>query len=171
MNDGLKLTYSDLKDRSYMLAQNLMSLGLKKGDRIALLLPNTYEIVIFYYAAALAGLIVVPFDARYGPSQIEYMLNHTETSAVVLYNCEEFQDLIKSLFPDLNWFTLSGFKSEKYPSLRNVIVIDDHEGKVKTSYKSAWSYRDLETKRIDSSGLKEFPYVDPDDIWFILSTV
>lgn len=170
MNDGLKLTYSDLKDRSYMLARNLMSLGLKKGDRIALLLPNTYEIVICYFASALSGLIVVPFDAYYGYNQIDYMLKSTEPSAVVLYNSEDLISLISKLFPELNSSTLSNFRSDRYPSLRSLIVIDDHEGQVNSICKSAWSYSDLETKRIDNE-IKEFPYVDPDDIFAILSTV
>jgi fatty-acyl-CoA synthase len=170
MNDGLKLTYSDLKDRSYMLARNFMSLGLNKGDRIALLLPNTYEIVISYFASALAGLIVVPFDVSYGLEQADHILKTTEPSAFVLYNCVEYQSLISDLFPELNSCTLNSFKSNRYPSLRIAIVVDDHENKISKKFPSAWSYSDLESKQIDKE-TKEFPYVDPDDIFAILPTV
>ena len=171
MNNGLKLTYSDLKDRSYMLARNFVSLGLNKGDRIALLLPNTYEIVICYYAAALTGIIVVPFDVSYGLEQAHHILKTTEPTAFVVYNWTEYQSLISEMFPELNSCTLNNFKSEKYPSLRIAIVIDDHEEKIKTSYKSAWSYSQLETKLIDNDEIKEFPYVDSEDIFAILPTV
>ncbi len=47
-NNGMKLTYSDVKDRAVRLAQNLLSMGLKKGDRVATLVPNTYELLIAY---------------------------------------------------------------------------------------------------------------------------
>lgn len=170
MNGGLELTYSEIKEKSFLLARNFMSLGLKKGDRIAFLLPNTYELLIGYYAAALAGLISVPFDASYGSKQIDFMLKNTEPSAVVVYDCEEYHDLILRLFPEILSGKPNEFKSENYTRLKNVIVIDDHENKVKSKFSSALSYNDLELKLIDKD-LKEFPYVDSDDIFGIMSTV
>ena len=170
MNEGLELTYSEIKEKSFLLARNFMSLGLKKGDRIAFLLPNTYELLIGYYAAALAGLISVPFDASYGSKQIDFMFKNTEPSAVVVYDCEEYHDLILGLFPQISSSKPNEFKSENYTRLKNVIVIDDHENKVKSNFSSALSYNDLASKLIDKD-VKEFPYVDSDDIFAIMSTV
>lgn len=170
MNNGLEITYSDLRDRSYLLARNFMSLGLKKGERIAFLLPNTYELAVGYFSAALAGLVSVPFDASYGVKQIEYMLKNTESSAVVIYNSLEYANIISELFPELKSCTLDNFKSTKFPHLRHVIVIDDHEKQVKSNFTGAWSFGQLESKLIDEN-VKEFPFVDPDDIFAILSTV
>lgn len=170
MNNGLALTYAELKDRSYLLASNLISIGLKKGDRIAFLLPNTHELLIGYFAASLAGLVLVPFDAKYGANKIEYMLKNTAASAVFLYNCCEFQTLIGELFPELDKCELHNFVSAKIPSLRHVIVIDDHTNEVKAKFRSAWSYTHLATKLLDDK-MNTLPYVDPDDVFAILSTV
>lgn len=172
MNNGLEMTYSDLRDQSYTLAYNLMSIGLKKGERIAFLLPNTFELALGYYAAMLTGLVSVPFDSSYGAKQIEYMLKNTETSALVVYNCSEYESLISELLlPELKSASLDrGFKSSKFPHLKHVIVVDDHENTTNTIYSGLWSFVDLVSKRIDENPI-QLPYVDPDDIFGILSTV
>jgi acyl-CoA synthetase (AMP-forming)/AMP-acid ligase II len=51
------LTFSTIKTKSFMLAQNLLNLGLNKGGRIGLLLPNTQEFVLSYFASALIGTL------------------------------------------------------------------------------------------------------------------
>lgn len=169
MNNGLEMTYSDLRDRSYILAHNLMSLGFKKGERIGFLFPNTYEIVICYYACILAGLISVPLDAFFGAKQIEYMMNNTEASGFIFWNCEEYASLINELLPELQE---NSFKqSVKLSHLKRVIVADS-KGKPdsKIDYPAALMFRDLESKRIDNQA-HEFPVLDPDDTFAILSTV
>jgi acyl-CoA synthetase (AMP-forming)/AMP-acid ligase II len=70
-NNGLELTYASVKDRAVRIARNLLKVGFKKGDIIAFLLPNTYELLISYIAASLIGLIVVPLDQHYGPAVLE----------------------------------------------------------------------------------------------------
>lgn len=170
MNNGLQLTYSDVKQRSYTLANNLMSLGLNKGDRIAYLLPNTYELLICYFAASIAGLISVPLDADYGSDELEYMLKKTEPSAVVFYDCAEYEKMVNDLFSEIY---SSEFKSKKFPNLRHVIAVEDHSSETTTkskSIESAFVFSDLEKKLIDTKD-KKYPYVDTDDVFAVMFTV
>lgn len=171
MNNGLQMTYSDVRDQSYCLANNFVSIGLKKGDRIAFLLPNTHELVICYFASALAGLILVPFDLQDGVSYIRYMFEKIEPTAVVVYNSVEYQTLIEDLLPEINKHTLSDFKSEKFVNLRHVISIDEVKNPVKSKFHSAWSYENLVSKLIENGERKELPYVDSHDIFAISLTV
>lgn len=170
MNDHLHLTYSEIRSKSYLLAANLASLGLKKGERIAYLLPNTHELVMLYFAASIAGLISVPLDADYGSAELDYMINKTEPSAVVVFNCSEYQKLIGDLFPDLNTGRPDTFKSKRFPFVRHVIVINDKESQDNNIFTAARSYEHLANNRIDFDHSR-FPLIDCDDIFAILFTV
>lgn len=170
MNNGLELTYSAIRDQSYMLARNLIALGLKKNERLAFLLPNTHEIVICYYACALAGLISVPLDADYGSNEIEYMIKKTEPSAVIIFDWPDYKNLIDDLFSEIDSCSLENFKSKKFTNLHHVITIDHESSVTRKIRPGAWSYTQLISKLIDLSDI-EFPYVDSDDIFSIMFTV
>jgi acyl-CoA synthetase (AMP-forming)/AMP-acid ligase II len=63
--DGSALTYRQLIDRGLRRASALLAMGLGPGDRVALWMGDTAEHVEVYVAAALAGLVVVPINARF----------------------------------------------------------------------------------------------------------
>ena len=56
---GKRITYRDLLKDVYRFARVLMELGVRKGDRVSIMLPNTPQAVIAYYGALFAGAIVV----------------------------------------------------------------------------------------------------------------
>lgn len=172
MNNGLDLTYLDIKSKSYSLAASLVfRLGLRKGERIAYLLPNTHELLIFYFAASIAGLISVPLDADYGTGELDYMIKKTEPSAVVVFNCQEYQKLISDLFPDLNSDRSETFKSNtRFRSVRSVIVVNDNATHNNLALANSWDYNQLTNNSFDLD-LNSFPSVDSDDVFAILFTV
>lgn len=171
MSNGLELTYGEIREQSSTLAKNLMSLGLKKGERVAILLPNTHEIVISLFACSLAGLISVPLDADYGSDEIEYMLNKTEPSAAIVYDWPSYQGLIGDLFAEIDTCALNDFKSSKFASLRHFIRIDAATKDAEKSRQGAWSYDQLISKLIETNESHEFPYIDADDVFSIMFTV
>jgi long-chain acyl-CoA synthetase len=81
--DGQVWTYGELHRRSVRVARNLAAVGLEPGDRIATLLPNSFELVALYLAAFRGGFTIVPLDARYHSAQIGFALRHSGASAVV----------------------------------------------------------------------------------------
>jgi fatty-acyl-CoA synthase len=83
-----KLTYRQVDDRSTALAASLKELGIEAGDRIGIDLPNWSEFVITMFAAAKLGAVIVPLNPRYTVPELQYMLRHSEASAVV--SAEDF---------------------------------------------------------------------------------
>jgi len=63
-------TYPELNKRVNKLSHSLLSLGLKKGDKFAVLLENSIEIIEAYLAAAKTGLIIVPVHFRFVGKEI-----------------------------------------------------------------------------------------------------
>ena len=164
MNDGLKITYMDLKNRAVRMAQNFITMGLKKGDRISLLLPNTFEIVVANMASALVGLIVVPLDQDYGSAELEYMLKKTEPSAIFINNSNEFKNTVSELFLDLSAQKKGEYNSEKFPFLKHLIFI-------KNANENVWTWDEVANELINKNVIHEFPVIDPDDSLAIIFTV
>lgn len=72
------LTYSELKNASDLLASSLYRQGFRKGDRIALMLPNCIEYIISFYAIHRLGGIVVQINPMYESSELDYILSDSE---------------------------------------------------------------------------------------------
>ena len=164
MNDDLEISYLDLKDRAVRMAQNFISMGLKKSDRISFLLPNTYENVVAFMASALVGLIMVPLDQEYGSVEIEYWLKKTEPSAIFIWNSNEFQTIVSELFLDLSAQKKGDYHSQKFPFLKHLIFINNERD-------NFWTWNEVANKLINKDVTHEFPVVVPDDIFAIMFTV
>jgi long-chain acyl-CoA synthetase len=76
-----QLTWRALDAASSRLAENLRARGLASGDRVAALLPNCPELVVFYLACFRSGLVAVPLNYRYHTPSIDHAL---ETSGAAL---------------------------------------------------------------------------------------
>jgi fatty-acyl-CoA synthase len=78
-----RITYQQLNQRVNRLAGALAGLGLKNGDRLAVLSYNCSEFVEIILAAAKLGLIVVPLNWRLTSSELGFMLYDSETKAMI----------------------------------------------------------------------------------------
>jgi fatty-acyl-CoA synthase len=86
-----RFTYRQIDARATALAAALHELGVEKGDRIALALPNWPEFVISMFAAARLGAVIVPLNPRYTVPELQYMLRHSEATVVI--SAEEFNGI------------------------------------------------------------------------------
>ncbi len=94
-----KLTFSDWNQRANRLANALSGLGLKKGDKVAVLAYNCIEWMEIYLATAKSGIIAVPVMFRLAPPEIKHVINHSDARAVIFE--DEFTDTINRLYDEL----------------------------------------------------------------------
>jgi fatty-acyl-CoA synthase len=78
------LTFATLSQRATQLANGLLALGLKKGDRVALLAYNRVEWMEIYAGLARAGLVAVPLNFRLMTAEIDYILDHSGAVAMIV---------------------------------------------------------------------------------------
>lgn len=171
-NRGLKLTYGDVEQRVNLMAQNLLSLGFKKGDRIAFILPNTHELVISLLASASIGLISILLNPGYQLVEIEYMLKKTNAKGVFLYDSFKtlnHYNVIKNLCPELDDSKPGELNANKLPHLKHVFILNSPLSDVQKDYPGTWSYRTIAEKVMDNKK-HEKPIVDSDDPCLILFT-
>jgi long-chain acyl-CoA synthetase len=81
---GRELTYGDLDRLSRQLASAFQHMGLKPGDRLAIMMPNVLHYPVALFAAWRAGLIVVNVNPLYTPRELNHQLNDSGAKAIVI---------------------------------------------------------------------------------------
>ncbi len=97
------MTYGELSARSASLANGLVSLGIQRGDRVALLLPQSFATVISHVAIYKMGAIALPLALLFGVEALEYRLKTAGASAVITnaFGMARISE-IRDRLPDLN---------------------------------------------------------------------
>jgi acyl-CoA synthetase (AMP-forming)/AMP-acid ligase II len=141
------VTYPELNRRVNQLAHSLSSLGLDKGDKVAVLLENSVEIAEIYLATAKMGLVIVPVNFRLIASEVEYIVNHSDARAIVVH--DEFAPTVDAIRPSLR-----NIDPHNY-----VVVGEGREG-----------YREFEAFMRGAPESEPDAEVEPDDAWILIYT-
>ncbi|HWI51489.1 MAG TPA: long-chain fatty acid--CoA ligase [Symbiobacteriaceae bacterium] len=80
---GGRMTYRELRDQARRLATGLQLLGIQKGDRVALMLPNCPQAVIAYYGALMAGAVVTQINPMYTRRELQHQLADSGASVMI----------------------------------------------------------------------------------------
>ena len=80
---GKQLTYRQIKELSDGFASNIRDLGIRKGDRVVVLLPNSPQFLIAYYGLLKAGAVVVPLNPLSAERELEFYFTDSEAEAVI----------------------------------------------------------------------------------------
>ncbi len=89
---GRETTYGELEARTNHLASALGGAGVQRGDRVALLLLNSPQMMEIYLAVAKLGAIAVPVNFRLHPTEVAYVLEDSGSS--FLFHSNAFSDLV-----------------------------------------------------------------------------
>ncbi len=100
IDDEKVVTYFELNERVNRLSHGLKELGVEKGDKVAILAPNTLEMLEGFYGAFQLGAVTVPLNIRLKPNDYLFILNHSETK--VLFVDYELYGLIDPVRDQLN---------------------------------------------------------------------
>ena len=136
---GFKCSHAELDVLINKVGNQLKDMGVVKGDRVAMYLPNSTEFVITHFAIARIGAISVPFNIVYKSGEIEYIINNSRPKVLVANGKEA----------DAN---IAGILS-KLPSIESTIAVGD------TTIPGAVKYAD-----ILASGKSELQTVDLDPL-------
>ncbi len=96
---GARISYGQLQDHVDRLAAGLQSMGVKKGDRVALLMPNCPQFVISFFGAMRAGAIVTATSSMYTAREITHQWN--DAGATVVIADRRLYPVIKAALPQL----------------------------------------------------------------------
>ncbi|WP_445614106.1 class I adenylate-forming enzyme family protein [Geobacillus sp. YF-1] len=81
-----ELSYAEVDRMVNRLASSLARLGVGRGDKVALYMPNTKEFVVSYFAVLRLGAVVVPINARLTAAEVQYILGHSEAKLLIAHD-------------------------------------------------------------------------------------
>ena len=108
--DGRQFTYAEFDAAVNRAAALLAAHAVAKGDVVSLLMPNSAEYIIAYFACWKLGAIAGPVNSLLKEHEIEFVMNNSEAKAILVHS--EFQRRIETIRGDL-------------PRLRSLIEFDD----------------------------------------------
>lgn len=94
---GTTFTYGELDDKSRQFASYLQNdLGMEKGERLAIMMPNILQYPVALFGALRAGLAVVNVNPLYTARELEHQLNDSGAKVIVIFenSCKTLQDVI-----------------------------------------------------------------------------
>ncbi|XP_063077145.1 medium-chain acyl-CoA ligase ACSF2, mitochondrial-like [Engraulis encrasicolus] len=127
---GVRKTFSQFQQDVDQAASGLLALGLKRGDRLGVWGPNIYEWILFQFATAKAGIIMVSVNPAYQAKELEFTLRKVQCSALLCpteFKSQMFCDMVRQICPEVDSASPGFLKSDRLPDLRTVIVTDSRQ--------------------------------------------
>jgi fatty-acyl-CoA synthase len=112
---GASLTYGEFDADVDRLARGLLELGVRKGDKVGLWMPNVPEWVIVYFAVARIGAVVVPMNTRYKAHEVHYILEDSEATTLFAV----------ASFVGIDYLAMIDEVRDRLPGLRHVISVGE----------------------------------------------
>jgi fatty-acyl-CoA synthase len=122
-----RYSFADLKAEADAMSARFHDLGLRRGDKIAILMPNRPEFLFCWLGAAQMGMVAVMINTRLRVEEIAYQLAQSESDAMILPGQAGFRvflEEIAGLCPSLVDGTPGSLGSGRLPDLRFVIAVD-----------------------------------------------
>jgi long-chain acyl-CoA synthetase len=115
-----KLTYAELNNLSDRMAAGLAALGVKKGDRVAIFMPNIPQFIITFYGILKAGGVVVASNPTYTEPELEHQLK--DSGAVAIVCMSRFYNTVLKVLPktQIKTVIVTNIKDYMSPLLRTL---------------------------------------------------
>lgn len=121
---GRRLTYAELKTRACEVARGLHVLGVRPGDRVALLMTNRLEWPVIAFGVFQLGATLVPLSSWYRAWDLDHVLRHCQAKVLISlgsFRGNHYLDTLAELAPELTGQTPERLRSERFPDLQRVI--------------------------------------------------
>jgi fatty-acyl-CoA synthase len=161
-----RLTFAQFRQRAETLARGLSTLGLGRGDTLAIWLPNRPSWFIAQQACARLGIVVVALNPRYRTHELAYILAQSDSTALLLTDHlgpVDFLETLHAVLPDVSRAAPGEIACKRFPLLRHVIV--DAED----PYPGCHRLCDVMDAGADARAVPGTA-VDPDDVFTLLYT-
>ena len=128
MYEGRRWTFDAFREETDRVARALIGLGIQPGDKVSLWMPNRAEWLFLFGAVAKIGAILVPINTRFRTGDMEYLVNHSDSAALILMDQSgpvDYLDMLRQVAPEIDTGDPAELRPAAFPALRNVIIIGD----------------------------------------------
>ncbi len=128
MYEGQRWTFDEFRNEVDRVARALINLGIQSGDKVSIWMPNRAEWLFLFGAVAKIGAILVPINTRFRTGDMEYLVNHSDSAALILMDRSgpvDYLDMLREVAPEIDSGDPTSLRPAAFPNLRNVIVVGD----------------------------------------------
>ncbi len=122
-----RLDYAGLKARVDEFAKALLACGIRRGDRVAVLVTNRTEWIVAAFGAAKIGAIVAAISTFSTPRELAWALEHSGAAALITlkaFRGRRFLDALRDLCPELDSAPPGALGGKRLPELRTIVAVD-----------------------------------------------
>jgi fatty-acyl-CoA synthase len=121
-------TYEELASRALLRARSLQAIGVRPRDHVGILMHTCPAFVEMFFAAALCGAVIVPINARYRPSELNYVIENGDIATLVTTDAiaeqVSFVERLRGALPGLELQTdPHRLHLSATPKLRNLVLL------------------------------------------------
>lgn len=150
---NIRKTYSEFNELVNKTAKGFLSLGIKKGDHLAIWSDNKLEWLVTQFASAKIGAVLVTVNTNYQASELEYLLSQSDSMTLIMaeeYRGTSYLEILNNVCPTIKHAEKGKINTEKLPHLKNVVVLNDAE------YEYAFNWKEVMdlSNRVDNEQLE-----------------
>ena len=123
-------TYPEFRSDVDTFARALITMGVRKGDHVAIWATNVPAWYITFWATTKIGAVLVTVNTAYKIHEAEYLLRQSDTHTLVMidgYKDSDYVGIMKELCPELATCEPGKLESKKFPFLKNIITTDSRQ--------------------------------------------
>ena len=162
------MTYDTYIDRVNSMANALLKMGVKKGDKVAIWMSNIPEWVYAHFACLKIGAPIIPLNTRYKSHELEYILKQSDSTTLFVMDHFlkiDFIPMIYEVCPELKECKPGELKCARLPQLKRVIMVSEQE------YPGCLRYNEVLESGKDYASSGELKAaqaaIDPEDVYII----
>jgi len=124
----LRWSYSQFRDKVNQAARGFLSIGVKKGDHVAIWATNVPEWLVAQFSTAKIGAVLVTVNTNYKAFELEYLLRQSDAAVLILtrgFKDSDYVDIINQLCPELREAEPGSLSNQRLPFLKHVIYIGE----------------------------------------------
>lgn len=125
---NIRKTYKEFDDMVNQAAKGFISLGIKKGENVAIWADNKPEWITSQFATGKMGAVLVTVNTSYQAKELEYLLKQSESTTLIMaesYKGTNYLDVLKQVCPQLEHSEKGNVNSPELPNLKNIIVLSN----------------------------------------------
>ena len=176
MYEGQRWTFDEFRAETDRVARALINLGIQPGDKVSIWMPNRAEWLFLFGAVAKIGAILVPINTRFRTDDMEYLVNHSDSAALILMDQSgpvNYLDMLREVAPEVDDGDAANLRPAAFPALRNVIIVGDRRpaGVIGPTGIIEWNAMLAGADEVPASELvQREAAVSPDDTFLLMYT-
>ena len=123
-------TFKDFQEDVARSAKALISIGIKRGEKITLWMPNCPEWLHIFFAAAQIGAVLVPINTRLRTSDLQYVLKQSDTTTLITIDQSgpvNYLHMVTEIYPEVLKTPPEDLFSVSLPELKRIIILGQEQ--------------------------------------------